>query len=1116
VIEECVRIFPEAGNCQTPSIQSVFPPRRNLVSSHKSCLYFLLALASTALPARAIAQAVSNASIHGTVQDSAGAVIPGAQVKAIQTDTGREQLTVSDSDGAYSLRNLPVGSYRLQIEVPSFKSYTQSGIVLQVGTNVMNNIVMNVGNITEHVEVSADAVMVQTQDTSVSQVIDRRRIVELPLNGRQATDLILLSGGAAQPPNSTRVITTHDYANAVGISVSGGQINGNNYLLDGADHNDSHSNVNMPFPFPDALQEFSVQSSGISSRFGLHPGSVVNVVTKSGTNSIHGDLFEFVRNGDFNARNYFATAQDSLKRNQFGGTIGTPILRSKIFLFSGYQATRERTAPPQSKAFVPTAAVLNGDFSAIDGAGCQSTHVAKQLKDPVTGAPYANNFISPATFNAAALAILKQVPTSTDPCGAITYALSSPKNEDQFVGRTDWTVSDKNTVFGRYFIADYANPAIDASKNLLKSTRSGLQQRAQSIVLGDQYIFNPRALNAFHLGFVRLAVHRAQSTGMSGPTKYGVNMYNATNDYIDLAVSGYFSIGGGSNAPASFIRNQWQLADDVDLTKGRHHMSLGAEWITGQMDETNLQFGNGEFSFNGSRTGDALADFFLGALNTVTDSNTFRADLRQKYIGAYFEDGVQINKHLNVHAGVRWEPSLPEHDARARGDHFSLADFTAGKRTTVYDNAPPGLSFYGDKDIPKSYANGNYHDFAPRFGVAYDPTGTGRMSVRASYGIFFDTPESFTIRDFGLSAPWGNSIILTAPSGGFSNPVVGTTFPAPVPPSKSAAFPTQAQYLTLPLDLHHMYMQQYNLSLEQQLTKDWLLAVDYIGNRGVHLRGATETNPATYIAGSSTTKNTSTRRKLYLLNPATGVYYSNVTMMDDGVNTYYNGLRAKIEHRFATYFSMLSVYTFSKCMQTAETIGNRVVIGGNTESNPYNPRADRGPCDFDLKHNWNNSAVVAGPRFANRLLNQTAGGWQLAFLVTYNSGFPLNPLTGTDQSLSGVGLDRPDVVAGANPYVKSKTTWLNAAAFVPNAAGTFGTARSNSLRQAHFIDADSTLGKHFVVHNEQGIDLRAEFFNVFNHTNFMAPVASRSSANFGIIQASNPARIIQLAAKYTF
>jgi hypothetical protein len=1093
------------------------------MSLRKSLPTFLIVVALLSSANAIYAQAVANAEIHGTVQDVSGAVVPSVQIKATQVDTGRVETTLSGADGLYSLLNLPVGEYQIEATAPAFKSYAQSNIVLQVGNNVQINITLEVGSASEHVDVSADAAMVQTQDTAISQVIDQRRIVDLPLNGRQATDLILISGGAAQPPNSTRVITTHDYPSAVGISVAGGQINGNNYLLDGADHNDSHSNVNLPFPFPDALQEFSVQTSGVSARYGLHPGSVVNVVTKSGTNSFHGSLFEFVRNGDFNARNYFASAQDTLHRNQFGGTIGGPIRRNRIFLFSGFQATRERTAPPQSIAFVPTRAALNGDFSTLEGAGCQSNGKARQLYNPATGAAYANNFINPISFNTPALNLLKLLPVSTDPCGKITYAIPNPNNENQYVGRADWAQSQKNSIFGRYFIDDYSNPAL-YNGNLLTTTRSALVQRAQSVVLGDQYTLTPTLLNSLHLGFVRLAVNRKQPAGMPSPTTLGVTMYNATTDFTDLAVSNHFSVGGGSNAPASFIRNQWQIADDIDWSRGRHHISIGAEYIYGQMDENNLQFANGEFSFNGSRTsstsnsqsGDALADFLLGALNTVIDSNIARVDLRQKYIGAYVEDSYQLSKRLNVHVGVRWEPFLPEHDALARGNHFSLPDFVAGNKTSVYNNAPPGLFFYGDKGIPKSYANGNYHDFAPRIGFAFDPFGDGKESVRGSYGIFFDSPESFSIRDFGISAPWGNAITLTAPAGGFSNPVVGFTFPTPVPPTATAVFPTQGTYINMPLNLHHPYMQQYSLSLEKQAQSNWLFSLDYLGNRATHMRSGREQNPAVYVPGASTTANTSTRRTLYRLNSATGIYYSALTLMDDGINTFYNGLRARVEHRFSNHFTILSVYTWSHCLQDAEPLGNR--LSGNNESNPYNKLADFGPCDYDLRHNWSNSVVLEGPRFTNRLVNAGAGGWQLAFLANIHTGFPFNLTTGTDQSFSGVGLDRPDIVPNVNPYVRNKKTlvWVNPAAFTPNAAGTFGTARANSLNGPAYVDFDTTLMKGFRITEHQRFDLRFEFFNVFNHTNFSAPVSTRNSASFGIIQSSNPARIIQLAGKYTF
>src|SRR5712692_6275469 len=383
--------------------------------------WLLAVVVILARPTIALAQAVANAQIQGVVSDTTGAVIPGAQIKATQTEMGRVRTTLSGSDGSYVLPDLPVGPYRLEVSATAFANYVQSGIVLQVGNNVQINVSLQVGTVAQELQVTADAAMVETSDTSVSEVIDQRRIINLPLNGRQATDLILLSGGAAMPPNSTRVITTHDYPTAVGISVSGGQINGNNYLLDGGDHRDTHSNVNLPFPFPDALQEFSVQTSGVSARYGLHPGSVVNAVTKSGTNQFHGNLFEFVRNGRFNARNFFAARQDTLRRNQFGGTVGGPIKKDKIFAFSGFQATRTRTAPPQTISFVPTQATINGDFSALASAACQSNGVARTIVDPATRTPFPGNIITPTRFSAPAVALLKYIPTSTDPCGRLTY-----------------------------------------------------------------------------------------------------------------------------------------------------------------------------------------------------------------------------------------------------------------------------------------------------------------------------------------------------------------------------------------------------------------------------------------------------------------------------------------------------------------------------------------------------------------------------------------------------------------------------------------------------------------------------------------------------------------------
>jgi hypothetical protein len=1077
------------------------------------------------------AQSVNNAQIHGTVLDQSGAAVVGAQITATQKETGQVQTTVSGADGTFVLPGLTVGGYSLQISAKGFSKYTQTGLVLQVGQNVQVNIPLTVGSVSQEVQVSADAAMIETQDTSISTVMDQQRIVDLPLNGRQATDLILLSGGAAQPPNaSSRVVTSHDYVNSVGVSVSGGQINGNNYLLDGGDNNDSHSNVNMPFPFPDALQEYNVQTSGISSRYGLHPGSVINVVTKQGGNSFHGDLFEFVRTPSLNSQNRFTPAgsRDLLHRNQYGGTIGGPIWRGKIFGFGGYQETTIRNVTGSNTAFVPTQAVLNGDFSTLDGAGCQSNGKAKPLANPSTGVVYANSQIPTSSYSTPSLNLVKLLPSTTDPCGKLIYPASNPSDEYQDLARIDWVRTPKNTIFGRYFILNYTNPAV-YTNNILTLSRPSVIDRSQSFVLGDQMTITPTVLNSIHFTFARLTVNRFNPSTMPNPVKLGVNMYVAVPNFMYLTVSNYFNVGGGSNAPAKYIRNQYQWSDDTDWIRGKHHFSFGVENIIGQMYANNVYEANGLFAFNGSSTavknvtpsGDALADLMLGAENQFADTGSQIGNSWQKYIGAYFEDSVQLTRTLNVHAGVRWEPSLPETQQYNLGDHIDLAAFKAGTRSTVFSNAPPGVFFYGDKGIPKAYANGSYDDFAPRVGFAWDPRGKGVESIRSSYGIFFDAPESYTNSAFALAPPWANGITLTAPAGGFQNPFQGypggNPFPLPFPPTKAATFNQQGTYVNLPLGLHHPYMQQWNLSLERQLGSDWALSVSYVGNKATHLRSGYEMNPAVYSAGA-TTKTTAARRVFALADPTNGAYYSTITMMNDGVNTSYNSMQASVRHRMSHGYTFLYNYTYSHCLQDTETLGNK--LQGNNQTDPNNMRFDYGPCDFDVRHNMNASFVYAGFNFANPTVNLIAGGWSPSFLVSYNVGFPFTVLTGTDASLTGIGLDRPVAVAGVNRYVRNTSPtsmqWIAPSAFIQNPGGSFGNVGMNSLVGPHFTNTDASLRKLFTTFREQKLELRFEFFNIFNHPNLMAPVVSWSSGSFGKIQAAGQARIIQLAGKYTF
>jgi hypothetical protein len=1073
-------------------------------------------------PGITFAQSVANANIHGVVSDASGAVIAGAKIKATQTSMGQVRETSSASDGSYALPNLPVGPYSLEVTATSFTTYMQTGIDLHVADNVLVNATLEVGAVTQELRVSANASMVATQETSISEVVDQRRIVDLPLNGRQATDLIILSGGSNVPPTvasgSRTIASTHDYVSASPVSISGGQENGNNYLLDGGDNNDSHSNVNMPFPFPDALQEFSVQTNGVSARYGLHPYAVINAVTKSGTNQIHGSLFEFVRNGDLNARNFFAAAQDTLRRNQFGGTVGGRIIKDKLFLFNGFQTTRTRTAPPQTISYVNTQASLNGDFSMLDSAACQSSHKAISLVDPNNGnTPFPNDQIPVSRFSAPSLALAKLVPVSTDPCGQIIYAIPNPNNENQYVGRVDWLQSSKNTVYGRYFISDYDNPPI-YTNNILTTTRAGMEERSQSVTVADQYS-GQSFVNAFHATFARLFTNRIVSPTTPNVAELGSNITQFYPHFVNVTVSNYFSIGGGSNAPATFGRNQFQYADDVDLIRGSHHIMFGVEEMALQMYVENIGNANGSWSFNGSLSKDALADFMLGRPNQLQDGNPNAAGLRQKYWGVYGQDDIQVTKGLNIHVGLRWEPSLPEYDVNGRGQYFSMSAFRAGQVSTVHPNAPAGLLYYGDPGIPAAYANSSYLGFAPRVGFAWDPTAKGTQSWRGSYGVFFDTPESYMQGDWGKAAPWASTIVLTAPVGGFANPFQGypggNPFPAP-PPSKNSIYPSAGQYISNPLNLHHMYEQQWDLSYQRQFGGDWLVSASYVGSKANHLRTANEQNPSVYIPGASTVSNTATRRVLYLLNPIMGAYYSQITTMDDGMTSDYHALRLSAQHRFSHNFTVLSVYTWSHCMQNAEPIANRNAAGANYYQNPYNRDADVAACDFDMRQNLVASLVYQAPKFTNRALDEVLGHWQLGTLGSVHTGFAFNPITGVDNSLTGVGQDRPNVVG--NAYVKNLSTlvWITPTAFVANPLGTFGNAGYNSLRGPGFFDMDANLSRVFRVRERSQFQLRFEFFNFLNHTNFSPPVSALNSSSFGEIQASADPRILQFALKFTF
>jgi hypothetical protein len=1095
-------------------------------------------------------QAVANAQISGEVVDQTGAPVAGAAVKATQTATAATRTTTTGNNGAYTLPDLPIGPYRLEVSVTGFKTYVQTGIVLQVGDNPTVNVKLEIGAVSENVEVSAGAAMVQTQQTSVSQVINQRDIVDLPLNGRQPTQLVLISGAAVVAPSGD-MNTSKNYVSSTTISVGGGQANGTNYLLDGGDNTDTMSNINLPFPFPDALQEFSVDTNVLPARNGTQPGGVVNIVTKSGTNGYHGDLFEFLRNGDLNARNYFGATHDFLKRNQFGATIGGKIIRDKLFFFGGYQGTRIRNVSPSAISYVPTAAERAGNFTTAESPACVAGRkTPRPIYVPGTKTPIANTgdvFASGITFDPASLALLKYLPQTSDPCGKLTYSYPLIQNEDQGIGRIDWVQNAKHTLYGRYFITQFQAPPFFSPGNLLVTTSPGNSESAQSFTLGDTYTLTATTLNSFHATFTRRTDYRGPASQDINANDLGVNITTFVPDDFRLSVANPgFSVGCGTCSPGHFNVNTFQFADDLDLIRGRHHWSFGADYIRTQNNIIVGYLQNGSFNFNGIATGDSMLDFLTGAMSSFSQSLPQQPAVRMSIPSVYAQDVFQANSHLTITAGLRWEPMLWPQDIHHRGAAFSMADLLSGAHSTVYPNAPAGALYYGDPGVPAAFTHDSKAIFSPRLGLAWDPHGDGRQTFRVGGGIMYDVGELYAAQRLSSDPPFVNEIDLNASAaGGFSNPwTTGYNYPGGNPfPPKGAYFPagSSALWILLPQNLQPMTVYQWNATYQRQFGANWLTSASYLGNKTSHIWVGQELNPsqvnpaACASVGGCAASNDNARRLFNQLNPSAGRYYGNVDIVDDGANSNYNALLASVQERLSHGVTFLANYTWSHCISDADFTGD---IAGPGFLNPYSLAQDRGDCDFDIRHIFNLSLVATSHSGRGGLLSHLLSNWQLAPLLRAQSGSPLNVVTGTDTSLTGIdtsgNLDRPNLIAGVNPYVKtsqSTVQWLNPGAFKANAPGTYGNLGRDVLRGPASLNFDAALSRIFDIHESIRLEFRAEGFNVINHTNFLQPSATygvipgvsssgislgTNSSTFGQITEAGDPRILQFALKLYF
>ncbi len=1099
--------------------------------------YFRAVLCLPFLCAGLFAQSANTSQIAGTVEDASGLAVPGAAVRATQTNTGLTRNAETGADGGYILPSLPIGPYRLEITKDGFDKYVQNGIVLQVASNPTIDAKLQVGNVTQQVQVEASAAMVETRSSGVGQVVDQQRVVDLPLNGREATDLIYLAGAAAQAPNAD-LVSTKNYPNEAVLSIGGGLANGTTYILDGGTHNDPFNNLNLPLPFPDALQEFKVETSALPAQYGQHSAGAVNAVTKSGGNAIHGDAFEFVRNYDFNSRNPAATVRDSLKRNQFGGTIGGPIKKDKLFFFLGYQGTYVRSNPANAFSFIPTAAMQQGDFSVVDSPACNGgkTITLKDPRDPTGKTLFANNQIPVSLLSAPALKMMTFYPAPADGCGTSFYGTVQNQTEHMGVAKGDYQINQKQTVFLRYFVTHALVSATYDGKNPLSEQLSGGNDLVNSGVFGHTFVINANMVNSFRATFNRSAVAKTETPTFDGPS-LGINMVSLVPGHLLAAASGAIYSALNTSYAAFDPTTDHQLANDLSFIKGSHQFGFGANWIHSAQNVYGPLNGDGNFAFNGTATGISMGDFLTGYASTFTQSGIQYDYERYNYIGIYAQDNWKVTSHFSINYGLRWEPYIGGSMSKQYVEHFDQSLFAQNVHSTVYPNAPAGLLFPGDAGFNTNNrpSNTKLNDFAPRLGMVWDPKGDGRMTIRASYGIFYELPHTLFAYGFSQAPPWGETVSRTnvyfndpwGPGQNNSAAFPGGD-PFPINLNKNFTFPSFGTYTTYPLNLQPTYLEQWNFSLQKQIGANWLLSANYLGNNTIHLWADDPINAPVYIPGTctagqygltaagacSTTANQNFRRPLYLANPAQGALYGTIHSLDTGSTASYNALLLSAQHRLASHFTVLGNYTWSHCIAGAFTSE----LDGTQYTNPNNRAFDRGNCaGIDHRTLINLSAVEESPRFSQRWLQLLAGDWKLSQIMKIQSGSFFSVTQTPDQALNSIGGQRAAFLGG-DPYAttQSSATWLNPAAFSQTALGAFGSSPNNLLGPGTF-DIDMSLVRSLRIKERHVVEFRAEAFNVLNHVRPTNPNAVISTpATFGKITVFGDPRIMQFAMKYVF
>ncbi|MBI4886782.1 MAG: TonB-dependent receptor [Acidobacteria bacterium] len=1095
----------------------------------------------TALFASSASAQLSTAQLSGRVADDSGAILPGVTVTVTQTDTALTRTVVTDENGTYVLPSLPTGPYRLEAMLQGFRTYTQTGIVLQVAAAPVVNVTLAIGNLEETISVEAATPLVDVQSAGISDVVDNERILELPLQGRQVTDLIVLAGAAVQSGTPS----ARNFPGSVTISVAGGLPIGVGYLLDGASHNSGQSNTNLPLPFPDALQEFRVATSGLSAQNGMHAAASVNAVTKSGTNTLHGNLFEFLRDRRLNAKSRFAAIgadgtrqDDGLLRNQFGGTAGGPIVRDRLFFFGGYQGTVLRFRPADQIAWVPTPAMLAGDFTTFASPSCNN---GRQIN--LRGG-FVNNRIDPGLFSPAALNLARRLPATTDPCGQITYQTGDDSNEGQAIGRLDFQWSADHSVFGRYMNAFLKKtpPYTGEGDNVLKAAGipgsvPGLDNMAHMLTLGDTIVFGPTMVNSVRVAYNKTRVSR-YNTPYFDPADLGIKMYPYIRGQMPMTVTNAFQFPAGSTK-ALYRNDSYNVVDDFTLVRGRHQFGIGGNgrYWKGYIRSTSRAAGT--WIIDGSATGLSLADLLLGRVTSVEHGAEQNLPVHSWYMGLYAQDMWRATNRLTFNLGLRWEPYFGTSVDNNAVYNFNLDNFRRGIKSSVFVNAPAGLLYPGDAGFPPG-RTGLYKQWgnaSPRVGFAWDVTGDGRTAIRASYALAYDFMAGDYHQINSAAPPFGNRSLIVDPPGRMDDPYGGND-PHPIVTDRNVAYPAFGAFGTIDPDINSPRVQTWNITFERQIGADWGVAVSYLGNYSDRLWSQAAFNPGVFMglgpctlrdgrsyAVCSTNANLNVRRALYQENPQEGRLIGAVDLNDDVGYQEYHGLKLSTQRRAVRGISLNANYTLSRCIGTDTPNTWNQISSGYT--NPDDPRFDEGYCDQDRTHLATLTAGYEISDVGSGVLGALASRWRFTGIVNARSGNRINVITGIDNAFTGQRNQRPNQVSD-DVYPKERTlaNYFNRAAFAQPAPGTYGNLKRNALRGPRFWSVDLAASRQITVIGTQALEFRLEAFNLFDTFNWGDPgsdetaggtIANFNSGQFGRIttQAGTP-RIVQLGVKYAF